>query len=464
MRKKSLMTSILAMTMAAVMAAGCGTSSGSAGTDTGALGEDKSSESAQAAQEETPADTGTEEKMKFTLSLMQGNEDKDYLTSIMEDIVAEYPNVTLEVEQIATGDYPTKMGLNVSSGNVADLSEYWRPDISHGGLEYCKVGVFADVTELFETEFAGQFTEDTLNTCKVEGVQYAFPGQYSFIMFMANKAILDDCGLEVPQTWEELKASIPIIQEKGYIPWGVSTKAYGSAWERPLDYIFARYVGCAGDTGYLNMFAGNVPFDTDEAVAACRDLASIVSGYSAADSMSMDDTQIISKYINTGKACYSIAGSYNMAQFDEAILDNMVAMKWPEMPGAEAMSGDISDKSLSGVFYAGADAWENPVKKEIITKFFRKFYSQENADIMYSKFGSMVPTRNLKITEEDAPGVFIESKEIADNATGILWYLSNADSDKRDQFYSFYQQLWFGQIDGDEFAKQCQELFYNGGN
>lgn len=464
MKKKSLMSVILAMVMTSAMMTGCGTSSNSADLNTAKEAQPQDKETDQISGEETADSANAGEKIKFRLSLIQGNEEKDYMKSLVEEIVAEYPNVTLEVEQTAPGDYPTKMGLNVSSGNVADLSEYWRPDISHGGLEYCKVGAFADISDVFAAEFGDQFTEDTLASCKVDGIQYAFPSQYSFIMFMANKEILDDCGLEVPQTWEELKASIPVILEKGYIPWGVSTKAYASAWKRPLDYIFARYMGCEGDTGYLNMFAGNVPFDTEAAIAACEDLASIVAGYSAPDSMSMDDSQIISKYINTGKACYSIAGSYNMAQFDEAILDHMVAMKWPEMPGAKAMTGDISDKSLTGVYYAGADAWENPTKREIIIKFFQKYYSQENADIMYSRFGSMVPTKNLEITEEVAPRIFIDSKEIADNATGILWYLNNADSDKRDQFYSFYQELWFGQIDGKQFAQECQDLFYNGGN
>ena len=54
----------------------------------------------------------------------------------------------------------------------------------------------------------------------------------------------------------------------------------------------------------------------------------------------------------------------------------------------------------------------------------------------------------------------MEAKELADDAKQIIWFLSYGDANKRDSFYSFYTELWLGDITGEEFARRCEELFY----
>ena len=448
---------IISLLAAASMTMGCLTGCG-AGQETVTGGSTEQGSTAQGSQ---GAGSSTE-KVVLRLSMNMTLGSKGIVEEVMNDVLKDYPNVELQVEETAQDSYVSKMAMDVSTDNVADLVQYWRPDsTTHGCPKYIEKGAFADLSELLGMEaFRDRFADHAMKTCTVDGKFYAVPMEYSFIMFLANKEILDDCGLPVPETWDELLNSMDVLKENGYIPWGVSTKAYASAWERPLGYIFSRYTTMYGENGTLNLFGGKAHFTSEEAVKASESLAQLVSGNCAVDSMTLDESQATSKYINSGQACYFINGSYSMPQLSDEIKEKMVALRFPEIPGAEGDTGHIQDKSLTSVFYVSTKAWDDPLKKEILTKFFERYTSPEVAGKLFAQTGSLEPINNLEIGDTEADRVFLEAKELADDAEQILWFLSYGDANKRDSFYSFYTELWLGDITGEEFAQKCEELFY----
>ncbi|MCI8837096.1 MAG: extracellular solute-binding protein [Hungatella sp.] len=458
MRKRRVISMLAAVSVAAYTLLGCSGGGGQA-ADSQASGTQAQTEAgSEESGSQAPASSG---KTVLRMSVNMTHTGKEIMTEVMEDILKDYPNVELQIEETAQDSYVSKMAMDVSTDNVADLIQYWRPDsTTHGCPKYIENGSFADISELLESDtFKDMFTDDAVANCTVDGKLYAIPAEFSFIMFLANKEILDDCGLKVPETWDELLASMDVLKEHGYIPWGVSTKAYASAWERPLGYVFTRHCTFFGENGVLNLFGGKSHFTDENAMKACEDLARLVGGNCAVDSMTLDDSQATAKYMNTGQACYFINGSYGLPHLSDEVKEKLVAIRFPEIPGAAGDTGKIQDKSLTAVYYASAKAWEDPLKKEIITKFFEKVSGPDIAARKFLETGSLTPVRDMELSEDNADRVFLESKALADDSEQILWFLSTGDPNKRDSFYSFYTELWLGDITGEEFARRCEELF-----
>lgn len=207
MKKKRLLSVLAAISMLGSCLTGCaggGMSGASEGSSTG---------SGQTAE-------SSSEKVVLRLSMNMTLGSKEIVQEVMNEVLKDYPNVELQVEETAQDSYVSKMAMDVSTDNVADLVQYWRPDsTTHGCPKYIEKGVFADLSELLGTDaFKDRFADHAVTTCTVDGKFYAVPMEYSFIMFLANKEILDQCSLPVPETWDELLGSMDVLKENGYIP------------------------------------------------------------------------------------------------------------------------------------------------------------------------------------------------------------------------------------------------------
>lgn len=398
---------------------------------------------------------------------MAGTGKEKLLLGAIEDLETQYPNLTVEIENAESGKYASKISMDVSTDNTPDVFSFWRPEASYGTDKFIEAGALADLSELLEDEFfKGKFEDSAIATCSYDGKLYGIPENYAYIVMLANTAVLDDCGLEVPTTWDEWIESMDVLKENGYIPWGISTKAFASGWERPLGYVFDRYLGKDGETGWKNedvleAFAGNVPFNTPEAIEACNKLHDLVAGNAAGDAMTLDDTQAASKYYNTGKAAYWCNGTYGVENIDEKVQETSVAMEFPEIPGAPYNEKFI-DKDVTGLYYVSSKAWADPVKKQIIYDFLKSINSDEYIDSLVYDTQNLLPLTNFELDAERIGHVIVDSKKIADVSAMVKWPLGRANPENKEPFYSVYTDFWSGKYTGEEFAAKLQEIFYTG--
>ena len=61
-------------------------------------------------------------------------------------------------------------------------------------------------------EVASRFTDSAMEYFEYEGGYYALPDEMSYPVMFYRKDILDEMGLDVPQTWDELEALLPYLQ------------------------------------------------------------------------------------------------------------------------------------------------------------------------------------------------------------------------------------------------------------
>ena len=137
-----------------------------------------------------------------------------------------HPGFDLEIWQPDHSAYYTDMQQRMVSGNYPDVlilsSTYY--------ADFAKNGVLWDMTEAWEnskTKNSGRFTGDNVfEGLKIDGKLYGFAdGHGNGCVTYVKKAWLDECGLDVPTTYDEYIAMCKAFVEK-YGTYAVSAAGF----------------------------------------------------------------------------------------------------------------------------------------------------------------------------------------------------------------------------------------------
>lgn len=117
----------------------------------------------------------------------------------------KYPHITVEpVYQGGYGDLHKKLQAAVAANDVPDVTNVEVASVPN----FAEGGVFADLTPWIERDKVelDDFASGMLKAYAYQGKQYGFPLIVSTSVFIYNKTLLDELGVEPPQTWGEIDA------------------------------------------------------------------------------------------------------------------------------------------------------------------------------------------------------------------------------------------------------------------
>lgn len=149
-------------------------------------------------------------------------EDKAAYQELIDKYEAEHPDVKVDMEIIATGDYDTTLLMRLQGGMVADvfathLGGSYRDNVASGKL--------LDFTGY--DAITSHFTPDAVNYFKVDDALYAAPQTTNAFAVYYNKAIFEKYGLAVPKTLDEFENVCKVLADNGVTPMAF---AGGETW------------------------------------------------------------------------------------------------------------------------------------------------------------------------------------------------------------------------------------------
>lgn len=245
MRKEKLVSLLLTGSMAAASLTACG------GTG--------SREGAAASSADTSG-----EKVKLTALISKSGLTKDVNEFQWLKELEDKAGVEIEWQQI-TADWDQKKSAMFASGEIPDLLFAATADSDY--VQY--KGLFEDLTQLIETDAPNikemfQDHPETETMAKTEdGKIYGVPG-YQAVWpkvsgtMLINKTWLDNLGLEVPGTWEELEAVLTAFRD------GDPNGNGDPSDEIPMNFM-NDFVSRSGGADILNMLGGTGIQLTDRA-------------------------------------------------------------------------------------------------------------------------------------------------------------------------------------------------------
>lgn len=291
--------------------------------------------------------------------------------TLIDQYMEENPNVTIEVEALDDASYKTKFKAYASGSEMPDLVNIWgQPSFLS---EVIDAGLLA---ELNMDDYADyHFIEGSLDGFTRDGKLYGLARNTDVMGFYYNKAIFEECGVEVPTTYDELLDVSAKIQENGYI-----AVAMDGTDKYPLSiYIQDVYQKLVGADNYTLSTAAvnNGEYDDNWNQAAqlmidMADAGAFQIGFETTDYGTAKNL-----FTNAQAAMYYM-GSWEMSMatdenIPEDIRNNISVFTMPVVEGGAGSATDIC--AWNGGGYA---VTENSDVKEEAIKLLNYMFQPEN--------------------------------------------------------------------------------------
>ena len=203
---KKIISLLLVLAMALTLVA-CGGNAAPAATE---------APKADAPATQAPAASG--DKVTVTMITCQyGKQTQQWWADFADKFNAEHENIEVVVDCVSWNDVYTVVNTRVANGEAPDLRNI---DVF---ADYQADGLLLPAKDWVSEETYAKFYPSFLEQSVVDGTVWAVPDLASARALYFNKDILEQAGVTVPATWEELKAACQTIKENcpDVYPWGV---------------------------------------------------------------------------------------------------------------------------------------------------------------------------------------------------------------------------------------------------
>ena len=230
----------------------------------------------------SPAASAPAEKVEVSMIAAQyGTQTADWWANFVKEFNAANENINLTVDVVSWNDIYTVVNTRIANGQAPDLLNI---DVF---ADYQADDLLLPAEEWVSDETYAKFYPAFLEQSVIDGTVWAVPDLASARALYYNKDILAAAGVEVPTTWDELKAACEAIKayDPEIYPWGVDmTTDEGQA-------CFAYYIWNNG--GDFTDADGNWTLNSAENVEAIEYIIDLVNS-----GLTNSDPATETRYIN----------------------------------------------------------------------------------------------------------------------------------------------------------------------
>ncbi len=300
---KKLLAAVLVLSMCLSLLAGCGKQNGGGtsqpDTSGGETGGAKATEAVQQKDAE-PTKVSLDVMMSFPRfqDIME-----DYFDKFKQKMLEEKNiDVTINLEMPSSDSFDTILQTRLSGEDAPDL---YTISAAQDLKTYVEAGYLEPLTG---EALSGKIFEDVKETVSLEGEVYAVPFESTIWGYMYNMDIFQECGLTVPETLDEMKHVVEVLEAKGYTPFEL---AFQEQWVPQLMTALT-LGGIVSGTPSLNDWVDRMYTDQGsyQEVAAIFDIIDLIMQHGTDRAMETGSEQGSADFAN-GKAAMWVQGTWN---------------------------------------------------------------------------------------------------------------------------------------------------------
>ncbi len=411
--KKRISILAVSAVLAGALLTGCGQTKETNTADTG--------QTTAEARTETPAAQDSKNQIKVRILTRFSNPDnvrEKYFMDMVAKFQQENPDILLE--DVSISDEESRDTLFKTAVAAGDPIEVFNFLGYAANVDYVKNGVVTDIAGLIAEDPA--WTENYIDALfapvdytafDIDGV-YGLPTTPYGVCCFYNKAIFDEMGMELPETWEDIEAAAPALIEKGYIPMTFGAKDNYRAGH----FLTALSMKYYGDTLKGDLISGTTKWNDPETVVLIEMMEKWYNdGLFGSNNLAYDANGELAKLEN-GEAAIIFSGSWNIGTINTfGNASDLVCKGFPSF----AAKPEFKDEWMGGPddFMAmsakpGDDNYEASVR---VLKFFS---SQEYWQGLYElqNGGGTYPVTFDNVISTDA--LTTQFNEYYGNATNMI--------------------------------------------
>ncbi len=308
---------------------------------------------------------------------------KPGMVALAEEYMRQNPNVKINVDISAWGEYWTKLEAMANTNTLPDI--FWMH--TNEFERYAEAGLLADITDLYDdvedNYYYNHFPSNLVLNATYEGKIYGVPKDWDTIGLAYNKDIFDEAGLEYPDetwTWDTLKEASITIKEK--------TGKYGMMAPQNEQEGYLNLIYQAGGY-YLNEDITKSGFMEAGTIKGMGEWISWNTDYDFSPTQAeLSELYTFERFFaETGAMLYMGSWGINNMYINYPDLNWDIAVL-PRCP--DPVSGDGRASIYNGLSYATGSGNKNLD----VVKDFLKFLGTEEAAIIHGANGAAIPAYN----------------------------------------------------------------------
>lgn len=410
MRLKKMATTVMAVTMTAVILAGCGNSGDSVSTDNTPAGEKKT---------ETEDSDGDEKITIRLLTRMAGTTTQvEIYNDILDEFKAKHPEVTIiDDSQSDESAFNNILSTDIASGTMANI---FRIQGVANLNDYIENGLILNVSPHLDedAEWGGGFTEGSLAYYQVPGYEgtYAVPMESGLIGVYYNEDLFKAAGIETfPETWTDFISAVEKLKATGVIPIAMGAQSTYMAGHLH-DQIFYKWLGTEAAKELGNRSMKWTDADVVKTLQFEKDL--IDAGAFDSSAAGITDNIAMTQF-QQGEAAMVITGPWNISLFTDTeetpVTESIRVAKFPyfeEKP--EFKNQDM--QTLSPYMVNGKLEGK---ELELTMELLKMLTNKEAAKRFAEEAAFLIPRTDIDLDDSKCTELFMKNVELGGTSEGI---------------------------------------------
>jgi multiple sugar transport system substrate-binding protein len=333
------------------------------------------------------------------------------LHSAFEDFMALYPNIKIEEEVFGDHEIPTKVVTMYLAGEEPDLV---LQNLHQAALDWLDDGVTIEATDLakewglydsLKPEAVAEWTDGQgrLRALPVEG--YTWPLWY-------NTKILDEAGVEIPKTTDELIAVAQAVREAGYQPYATG----GSEWTGQFDF-FLTLATYLTDEEIVELYSKGGWTDNPNAVKGVELFVKLRDAGVFVDDAEGLTNAARNEMFYSEEAAIMHGGAWYYADAPNEIKDHVVLGGFPLPPESPREKPPIYASFEAKGLWITRNGAE---KMDAVEKFVKFFFQPEIMARFVEQAAMTSPLKETPVDESQLDALFVQSIQFGDDVEVAL--------------------------------------------
>lgn len=200
MKQNKIIAMLLAMALMLAMLAGCGGEPTNDNEKPSTPGEPGGNSAEPSGDSTEPGGNSADAEPVTIWYYWETEGHQVALDKVIKDYNASQDKYEVTAKYVPFADFKKQLSIGASADELPDIAILDSPDHA----SYAAMGIFEDITGKFDVS---NYYEGTVNSCTIDGKLYGVPFGVNCLALYYNKDMLDAANVEVPTTWDELKAA-----------------------------------------------------------------------------------------------------------------------------------------------------------------------------------------------------------------------------------------------------------------
>ena len=279
---------------------------------------------------------------------------------------------------VSNEEWKTKVLTDFMTGSEPDVLFYFS---NADAAPFINAGRVVSIEEIREQypDYATNMRQSLIAQAQ-DGKHYAVPSTGYWEGMYVNKAVLEQCGISVPEpdyTWDAFLADCEAIKNQGYTPIACSL------FEIP--HYWFEFMVLNNGSVYNHLEVPEVDRDgnlkdseaADKWIAALEDMKQLYdAGFFPANTLTATDGETTAMFAE-GQAAFLLDGSWKLGYFMEYYPEKLDDYVVSFVPGKGNRKATETVGGISMGYFITRKAWENPAKREAAVQFVFHMTSEE---------------------------------------------------------------------------------------